>query len=93
MQDENYRTNVKDALRNLIKVNESIYGSIINIAMQGELKEFNDSVPIGETHQFNFDLFRNSGDATIQLLVKLIGEVESAFESIININGIKEDEE
>ncbi|RYE31697.1 MAG: hypothetical protein EOP48_31345 [Sphingobacteriales bacterium] len=93
MQDENYRTNVKDALRNLIKVNESIYSSIINIAMQGELKEFNDSVPIGETHQFNFDLFRNSDDATIQLLVKLIYEVETTFESIMNINGIKEDEE
>jgi hypothetical protein len=93
MQTDNYRENLKEALRNLIKVNESIYGSIIDISMQGELKEFNDAVPIGETHQFDFAIFKNSNDTNIQLLIGLMDKVEETFESIVNINGINTDEE
>ncbi len=93
MQTENYRENLKEALKNLIKVNESIYSSLIDISMQGELKEFNDAVPIGEVHQFDFELFKNSDDANIQLLVKLMEDVDETFESIRNINSITVDEE
>jgi len=62
MQTDNYRENLKEALKNLIRVNESIYGSIIDVSMQGELKEFNDAVPIGEVHHLEFELFKNSDD-------------------------------
>lgn len=89
MQDDNYKLNLKEALKNLIKVNESIYASVIDISMQGDLKYFNDSVPIGEIHQFDFELFRNSDDTNIQMLVKLIEKVDETFESIKNINAIE----
>lgn len=89
MQTDNYKENLKEALKNLIMVNKSIYDSIIPIAMQGELKEFNDSVPIGEVHQFDFDVFKNCDDTNIQLLVKLIENVEETFETIKNLNSIE----
>ncbi len=60
--------------------------------MQGDLKEWNDTVPIGETHQFDFELFKNSGDTNVQLLVKLIETVDTTFETIKNINSIQLDE-
>ena len=60
--------------------------------MQGELKEFNDAVPVGEEHQFDFAIFENSTDTNIQLLVKLIKSVDDTFMSIQNINNIKLDE-
>jgi hypothetical protein len=88
MQTENYRENLKEALKNLIRVNESIYSSIIDVSMQGELKEFNDAVPIGEVHQLDFELFKNSDDTNVQLLIKLMGTVDETFESIKNINSI-----
>ena len=88
MQTENYRENLKEALKNLIKVNGSIYYSCIDIVMQGELKEWNKSVPIGEVHQFDIELFKNSDDTNIQLLVKLMETVDETFESIKNINSI-----
>jgi len=93
MQTDNYRENLKEALKNLIRVNESIYGSIIDVSMQGELKEFNDAVPIGEVHQLEFELFKNSDDINIQLLIKLMETVDETFESLKNINSIKLDEE
>lgn len=93
MQTDNYRENLKEALKNLITVNESIYRSIIDVSMQGELKEFNDAVPIGEVHQLDWELFKNSDDTNVQLLIKLMETVDETFESIKNINSIKLDEE
>lgn len=89
MQSDSYKENLKEALKNLIKVNESIFNSLIDISMQGDLKEWNNEVPIGETHQFDFELFKNSGDTNIQLLVKLIENVDATFETIKNINSIE----
>ena len=92
MQTDNYKSNLKSALENLIKVNESIFNSLIDISMQGDLVEWNNSVPIGETHQFDFELFKNSDDTNIQMLVKLIETVDETFESIKNNNSITFDE-
>jgi hypothetical protein len=93
MQESKYRENLKEALRNLIEVNESIFKSIIDVSMQGDLKEFNDAVPIGETHQFDFEIFKNSNDKNILLLVELMEKVEETYESIVNLNSINIDEE
>ncbi len=92
MQRDNYKDNLKSALENLIKVNESIFNSLIDISVQSDLKEWNNAVPIGETHQFDFEIFKNSDDTNIQLLVKLIETVDETFESIKNINCITFDE-
>lgn len=92
METDNYKENLKEALRNLIIVNESIFNSLIDISMQGDLKEWNDTVPIGETHRFDFQLFRNSDDTNIKLLVELIEKVDTTFETIKNINSIQLDE-
>jgi hypothetical protein len=91
MNTDNYKENLKEALLNLIRVNESLFNSIIDISMQGDLKDWNDSVPIGETHQFSFELFKNSDDINIQLLIKVIEKVDETFESIKNINCIQID--
>jgi len=92
MQTDNYKENLKEALKNLIRVNESIFNSLIDISMQGDLKEWNDTVPIGETHQFDFEVFKNSDDSNIKLLVELIEKVDATFETIKNINSIQFDE-
>ena len=92
MQPDNYKENLKEALKNLVKINESIFNSLIDISMQGDLKEWNNTVPIGETHNFDFEIFKNSTDTNVQLLVNLIEKVDETFESIKNINSIELDE-
>ncbi len=92
MQSEEYRECVKDALKNLVEVNETIYDSIVPIAMTGELKEWSKSVPIGEVHHFDFELFRNCADINVQKLVKLIEEVDSVYHTIKNLNAIEMEE-
>ena len=56
--------------------------------MTGELNEWSRSVPIGETHNFDFDLFKNCSDTNIQLLVKLIEKVDETYQTINNVNAI-----
>lgn len=92
MSENHYKENLIEALKNLIKVNESIFESMIPVLMQGDLKAWNDSVPIGEEHSFSFELFKNSSDTNIQLLVGLMEKVDSTFETIKNINNIKLEE-
>lgn len=60
--------------------------------MQGDLKGFNEAVPIGEVHQLDFALFKNGDDTNVQLLIKLMETVDETFESVKNINSLKLDE-
>ena len=93
MQTEYYRDNLQAALQTLMSVNGSLYNNVIGIAMQGELKEFNDAVPVGEVHKFDFAIFENCNDTNIQLLVRLMKVVDETFLSIQNINNIEWEEE
>ena len=93
MQSEGYKECLKDALENLKTANGNIYNCMIQVLMQGEMKEWNDQVPIGEVHSFDYELFKNSTDTNIQLLVKVIETVDDTYNSIKNINGIEMEEE
>lgn len=87
-----YKEKINEALQNLIRVNESIFNSLVDISMAGDLKEWNDTVPIGEIHQFDFELFRNSDDLNVQLLVELIEKVDATYQTIKNINNLNDTE-
>lgn len=87
-KSEQYQKCLKEALENLAKVNRSMFDSLVQIETQGELKEWVSSVLIGEIHQFDVELFRNSGDTNVHLFVKLIESVEGTYQSIKNINGL-----
>jgi len=93
MQSEPYRETLEDALKNLVEVNSKIYDSIIQIAMTGELNEWSRSVPIGEVHNFDFELFKSCSDTNIQLLVTLIEKIDETYRTIKNVNAIETKEE
>ncbi len=95
MQPKDYEDSIKDSMKNLIGVKHSIFESLTSIIMQGELYEWNRSVPVGEIHYFEYDLFKNSDDTNIQLLLQLFDKVSETYQTIKNINciQIKEEEE
>jgi len=53
--------------------------------MQGELKVCNGAVPVGETHNVDCNIFKNSNDTNVQLLVKLIEQTDETYNNINNI--------
>lgn len=89
----NYRNSLKEALQSLEKANGIIFDSMVNVEAQGDLKEWNSTVPEGEVHQFDFEMFKNSEDLNVQLLVKLLEKIGETYQSILNINSLKLDDE
>jgi hypothetical protein len=45
-------------------------------------------VPQGESHYFEWELFKNSSDTNIQMLVKVVELISETCFSMQNINGI-----
>ena len=89
MQSEQYRQNLKEALKNLEQVDKIIFQSIIDVAMQGELKSFNDDVPINEVHELSYQLFKGLDDKNVQLLLEVIDKIDEVYHSIANLNSFE----
>ena len=85
-----YKQRVEEALKDLRLCQENIFTSLVNIAMEGELKEWNETVVIGEKFKFDLELFERSDDANIQILVKLFNNIDTAYESLKNLNNIRD---
>lgn len=87
-QQDSYEKGIIEALNKLIEANNAIFDGAVGIALHGELKEWSDSVPEGETHTFEFSLIKQSEDPNIKLLIALMEEIESMYHTICSLNGI-----
>ena len=66
----------------------NLLSRIFEMTMTGELKEWSDSVPNGETHLIGIDLYKSIDDINVSSLVELFGVIENRYESFLNINAI-----
>jgi len=85
---DSYEKGIIEALNKLIEANNAIFDGAVGIALHGELKEWSDGVPDGETHTFEFALIKQSEDPNIKLLIALMEEIESMYHTICSLNGI-----
>ena len=88
MQSTYYKESIADAVKKLIVAREELFYSIFHIAMAGELYEWNRSVKIGEVHEFSTEIFEGFNDINIQLLTKLMGNIEDITDSVCNLNSL-----
>lgn len=66
MQSEDYSETLEDGIKkSFFEVNRSINDSKISISLTGELSERSSSYQ-GETHYFDFELFKNCTYTNIQ---------------------------
>lgn len=91
MQNPEYRSILEDAVKNLEMANQTIFNSMIDLAMQGELKDWNETVPVGESHFFDMDIFRNSNDINLRLLAGIIEFIDNSIVSLRNLNHLQEE--
>jgi hypothetical protein len=43
-------------------------------------------------HQFDFDIFKNSEDVSVRLLVKVLENIGETIKTIVNVNALDMDE-
>ena len=82
----------KEALQTALECVEEAEGhtmsAILNIAFSGEYKELGRLYEIGEILEIEPAMFEDTGDANIDLVLKLVYEINSVKESIRNLNGL-----
>lgn len=87
-----YREKIILAYRAMLETHEELIDRIINVGMCGEFAEINQVFKEGDTYKFNLEQFRGTDDANLNLLLKLFDELEETMNSLVNLNGITEEE-
>lgn len=88
---EEYKRNLVEVLGDLRSFHSTILGSVINLAMEGEFKEWNDTTLLDTEITFEIDFFKDSEDANVLHLVELGKKVEEIYSRIASENDICED--
>ena len=87
-----YREQIITTLNNLIETREIIFEQIINLAMSNEYKDLHKTFEIGETYNFSLNHFKKMEDINVRKMVNLCKNTEKTIFTIMNINGINENE-
>jgi hypothetical protein len=89
---ELYRKQIIVTLNQLIMARDVIFEQIINLAMKREYEDINNIFENGDVYKFSLEQFENMEDVNVQKLVKLCRKTEKTIFSLMNMNGIEEDE-
>lgn len=87
-----YREKLIMTYKELIHFYEELLTRIINVGMTGELAEVNKVFLKDDTFQFDKEMFRETGDQNLNLLLELHDQLEETMNSFANINNITEEE-
>lgn len=90
--DKKYRAILIDSLNKLSNSRHEVFYSAINLAMSGELAEWNKGIEVGEVITLDKSLLESCEDTNIRLLTSLLIKIEDTFESLANLNSIGQDE-
>lgn len=89
---ENRRKKILEVLENMIEAREIIFTQIVNLAMSGEMNHLEDAFDIDDKYSFKLKHFKSVEDINVKKLVKLCKNVEETIFSIMDLNGISENE-
>jgi len=87
-----YREKVIKAVNHLIEAREIIFGQILNLAMSNEYKDLHEAFEEGEAFTFHLRHFEKMEDLNVQKMVELCRKTEEVTFSIMNLNGINDNE-
>lgn len=87
-EQQTYKEALETALACLDDAEGHAMSAVLNIAFAGEYKELGRLYEIGEILQIEPAMFENTGDANIDLILKLVYHINSVKESIRNLNGL-----
>lgn len=89
---EGHRKKIIDTIGNLIQARDIIFTEIVNLSMSGEMKHVENAFDIGDEYSFTLDHFEDVKDTNVQKLVTLCKDIEQTIFSVMNINGINDNE-
>ena len=86
---QTYKEALLSALQCLDDAEGHAGAAILNIALAGAHKELGRLYEVGEELIVNPEMFQDTGDVNINLILKLIENIRSTVESLKNINSLE----
>ena len=80
-----YTIQIHETIKALNEIEAILYNKIVNLGMEGELKEVNDSLAIGESVNFKFSDFMALKDPNVNLLIDIYTEAAFGKEKLKNL--------
>ncbi len=87
-----YRGQIIEAINNLIEARHTIFEQILNLAMSNEFSHLKEAFDEGDVYSFSLNHFVDMEDINIQKMVKLCRKTEETIFTIMDLNGINENE-
>ena len=84
-----YKQSLTDAAAKLIHIRGLLFDATFQVAITNELKDWSDTVEVGEVHTFSKELLESCSDTNVQLLASLLTNVENTCESLLNLNNLE----
>ena len=89
MDPNEYKESLLQATTALVNIREQLFNAVFQVAITGEMKEWSDTIAVGEQVTFSKEMFEGCGDANVQLLTHLLNNVEQTCDSLLNLNNIE----
>ena len=86
------KTEIIKVIEQLVEARDIIFTQIVNLAMSGEMLHITNTFNIGENYTFVLSHFEDIEDLSVRKLVQLCKKIEKTIYTIMNLNGIKENE-
>lgn len=93
MEENSYRDSLYKTTQILGEMGEQLFTNIINLAMSGEMNDFNNEFEIGEVVHYNDADFRDLSDQNIKLIYEVLDVIARVHGSIVNINDLSDEED
>ena len=88
----NHRIQILETIENLVEARDIIFTQIVNLAMSGEMKHLESAFDLGDKYNFTLKHFESVQDVNVKKLVSLCKNAEETVFSLMNLNGISENE-
>ena len=92
MQQQEYRDTIVETLNTLEVAQTRLFTAMVNVGMTGTHIDIDTAFDLGEIYNFEIEMFEDSGDANLDLIIKLLKQMEVAKQSLMNLNAIDQDE-
>lgn len=90
--DLTYREQIIETINNLIEARNVIFEQILNLAMSNEFSHLKDAFDQGDVYSFSLNHFEDMEDVNVQKMVNLCRKTEETVFTIMDLNGISENE-
>lgn len=81
-----------EIVNKLIVSRHIVFDQIVAYAMETDFKQLKNAFDIGDSYSFELKHFEEAQNPQLQRLVQLCSEIEGTIWSLMNLNGINENE-